>query len=51
MDISLKNLALDEKLVKKNITKNTAAIFLTHAMGFLGISESFLNYIKKKKFY
>ena len=49
VDISLKNLALDEKLVKKNITKNTAAIFLTHAMGFLGISESFLNYIKKKK--
>ena len=48
VDISLKNLALDEELVKKNVTKNTAAIFLTHAMGFLGISKTLINYIKKK---
>ena len=49
VDISLKNLALDEDLVKKNISKKTAAIFLTHAMGFLGISKSLLSYIKKRK--
>ena len=48
VDISLRNLALDEELVKKNISKKTAAIFLTHAMGFLGISKSLLDYIKKK---
>ena len=48
VDISLRNLALDEELVKKNISKKTAAIFLTHAMGFLGISKSLLDYIKKR---
>ena len=48
VDINLTNLALDEELVKKNISKKTAAIFLTHAMGFLGISKSLLDYIKKR---
>lgn len=51
VDINLKNLALDEELVKKKITKKTAAIFLTHAMGFLGISKKFLEYIKRKKIF
>jgi len=51
VDIKLKNLALDEELVKKKITKKTAAIFLTHAMGFLGISKKFLNFINKKKIF
>ena len=39
VDINLKNLALDEEKVKKKITRKTAAIFLTHAMGFVGISK------------
>jgi len=51
VDINLKNLALDEDLVKKKINKNTAAIFLTHAMGFTGISQNFLNFINKKKIF
>lgn len=51
VDISLKNLALDENLVKKNINKHTLAIFLTHAMGFSGISENLLKYIKSKKIF
>ena len=51
VDIKLKNLALDEEQVKKKINKNTAAIFLTHAMGFIGLSKNFLNLIKKKKFF
>ena len=49
VDINLKNLALDEESVKKKINKKTAAIFLTHAMGFVGLSKNFLNYINKKK--
>lgn len=48
VDINLKNLALDEEKVKKKISKKTAAIFLTHAMGFVGISKKFLKYIKDK---
>ena len=51
VDITLRNLALDEELVKKKITKNTAAIFLTHAMGFVGISKKFLDYINRKKIF
>ncbi len=51
VDINLKNLALDEEKVKKKITKKTAAIFLTHAMGFVGISKKFLKYIKDKKIF
>ena len=51
VDIKLRNLALDEEQVKKKINKNTAAIFLTHAMGFPGISSNFLKFIKKKKIF
>ena len=51
VDINLENLALNEKIVSKKINKNTAAIFLTHAMGFIGLSKNFLNLIKKKKIF
>tara|TARA_Y100000590_G_scaffold259656_1_gene291553 strand:- start:200 stop:1381 length:1182 start_codon:yes stop_codon:yes gene_type:complete len=51
VDISLKNLALDEELIRKKISKNTAAIFLTHAMGFVGISNNFVKFLKKKKIF
>ena len=51
VDINLDNLALNENLVNKKINKNTAAIFLTHAMGFIGLSNKFLKLKKKKKFF
>ncbi len=51
VDIKLKNLALDEAQVKKKINKKTAAVFLTHAMGFPGISSNFLKFIKKRKIF
>ena len=51
VDINLRNLALTEEKVKKKISKRTAAIFLTHAMGFVGISKEFLKYIKNKKIF
>ena len=51
VDIKLKNLALDEEKVKRKITKKTAAIFLTHAMGFVGISKNFIKFIKKRKIF
>ena len=51
VDIRLENLALDEELAKRKITKNTAAIFITHAMGFVGISSKFLNYLKKRNIF
>ena len=51
VDINLKNLALDEEKIKKKISKKTAAIFLTHAMGFVGISKKFLKFIRSKKIF
>ena len=50
-DINFENLALNENLVKKKINKNTLAIFLTHAMGYIGISNKFLKFIKNKNIY
>ena len=49
VDINFENLALNEDLVKKRINKNTLAIFLTHAMGYMGLSKKFLKFIKDKK--
>ena len=51
VDINFENLALNENLVKKKINKNTLAIFLTHAMGYIGLSNKFLEYIKNKNIY
>ncbi len=51
VDINFENLALNENLVKKKINKNTLAIFITHAMGFNGLTKKFLKFIKQKKIY
>ena len=50
VDINFENLALNENLVKKKINKNTLAIFITHAMGFNGLTDKFIKFIKKKRF-
>tara|TARA_Y100001958_G_C21176599_1_gene507277 strand:- start:84 stop:1271 length:1188 start_codon:yes stop_codon:yes gene_type:complete len=49
IDIDLKTLSMDENKLKKNITKKTLAVFLTHAQGFVGISKDTINFLKKKK--
>ena len=51
VDINFENLALNENLVKKKINKNTLAIFITHAMGFNGLTRKFIEFLKKKKIY
>ena len=51
VDINFENLALNENLVRKKINKNTLAIFITHAMGFNGLTKKFVEFIKKKKIY
>ena len=51
VDIDFENLALNENLVRKKINKNTLAIFITHAMGFIGLNKKFIKFIKKKKIY
>ena len=49
VDIKLETLSMDPDLVIKNISSKTAAVFLTHAQGFNGLSEKLLSILKKKK--
>ncbi len=49
VDINLTNLSMDLDKVRKKINKNTAAVFLTHAQGFNGLNQEFLNFLKRKK--
>ena len=49
VDIDPKNLSMNLEQVKNKINKNTLAVFITHAQGFNGLSESFLKEIKRKK--
>ena len=51
VDINFENLALNENLVRKKINKKTLAIFITHAMGFNGLTKKFIKFKKKKKIY
>ncbi len=48
-DINLKNLCIDENEIYKKVTRNTKAVFLTHAQGFNGLSSNLLNFLKKNK--
>ena len=49
VDINPKNLSMNLDDVLNKINKNTLAIFITHAQGFNGLSDSFLKKIKRKK--
>ena len=51
VDINLNNLALDEQKVIKKINYKTAGVFITHAMGFVGLSKKLVNFLKKKKIF
>lgn len=42
VDINLKNLAMDENKVIDALTPNTVAVFLTHVLGFNGLSDTLL---------
>mgnify|MGYP000226270688 CR=1 FL=1 len=46
VDISNTNLCMCPKDLLKKINKNTLAIFITHAMGFNGLTEKFIKFIK-----
>lgn len=48
-DINIDNLSISEKDLLKKINGNTAAVFITHAQGFNGLSSKILNVLNKKK--
>lgn len=47
-DINLTTLALDIQEIKKKITKKTRAIFLTHILGYNGLTQELLDVCRKK---
>lgn len=51
LDINPKNLCLDVDKIKEKINSNTAAVLLTHILGFNGLNEKFLSLIKKKNIF
>lgn len=51
VDINLENLCMNNDNIIKACNKNTAAVFMTHAQGFNGLSNKLLSFLKKKKIY
>ena len=49
VDINPKTLSMSEDHIYEKISKNTLAVFLTHAQGFNGLSEKLLKVLRKKK--
>ena len=49
VDINLNNLSANEDQILKRINKNTIALFLTHAQGFNGLTDTIIKTCKKKK--
>lgn len=51
VDVNLNNLAMSICDIKKAINKNTRAIFLSHILGFNGLSDEILKLVKKYNLY
>ena len=49
VDINLNTLSMDPKKILKNLSKNTKAVFLTHAQGFNGLTDELIKSLNKKK--
>jgi CDP-6-deoxy-D-xylo-4-hexulose-3-dehydrase len=49
VDINPQTLCMNEDEVLKKISKKTKAVFITHAQGFNGLSESLILALKRKK--
>ena len=47
VDINLSNLALNEELIEQSITNKTYGIFLTHVLGFNGLTKNIINLSKE----
>tara|TARA_Y100000590_G_scaffold280653_1_gene315315 strand:- start:192 stop:1343 length:1152 start_codon:yes stop_codon:yes gene_type:complete len=48
-DINPKTLCMDENAILKKINNNTVAVFLTHTLGFNGLTKKLLIELKKRK--
>lgn len=48
VDVNLKNLAMAEQEIFSHITDKTRAVFLTHVLGFNGLSENLIRELEKR---
>ncbi|MCR9205180.1 MAG: DegT/DnrJ/EryC1/StrS aminotransferase family protein, partial [Halobacteriovoraceae bacterium] len=48
VDVDMKNLAMKEELILNAITPETKAVFLTHILGFNGLSQSLVDELEKR---
>lgn len=48
VDVALENLAMQEAEILAHITENTRAVFLTHVLGFNGLTESLMRELEKR---
>lgn len=48
VDVSKENLAMQEAEILSHITEKTRAVFLTHVLGFNGLSESLLKELERR---
>ena len=49
VDINLNTLSMNNDLIINSLSKNTKAVFITHAQGFNGLTKKLLNEIKRRK--
>jgi CDP-6-deoxy-D-xylo-4-hexulose-3-dehydrase len=49
VDVNLKNLAMDENKIIETITPKTKAVFLTHVLGFNGLTQNLLNELERRR--
>lgn len=49
VDINKRTLGMDTELIKKAVTKDTKAVFLTHVLGFNALTDDLLDFLESKK--
>ncbi|MBF0208416.1 MAG: DegT/DnrJ/EryC1/StrS aminotransferase family protein [Oligoflexia bacterium] len=49
VDIDLRTLSMDTKEVLKKINKNTKGVFITHVLGFNGLTDELLQELRERK--
>ena len=49
VDINPRTLCMSEDQIMKKVNKKTLAVFMTHVQGFNGLSNTLINFLKRKK--
>ena len=49
VDINPRTLCMSEDQIMKKVNKKTLAVFMTHVQGFNGLSNTLINFLKRRK--